>query len=555
MTVIGKDETIETGAGKRTAHQDAGTAETGKNGITVLGAMEPGFELILSEDALHFVSRLEREFGAVIESLLAARAERRVRLAGGQQLDFLPQTADIRSSSWRVPPAPADLAKRIVEITGPVDRKMMINALNSGADVFMADFEDATSPTWENLMQGQANVRDAVRREISFHDVASGRSYRLGDQLATLIVRPRGLHLAERQLLVDGGPAHASLVDFGLCFFHNAKQQLANGSGPYFYLPKMESHLEARLWNDVFVSAQHALGIPRGTIRATVLIETLPAAFEMDEILWELRDHITGLNCGRWDYIFSAIKARRHDPLAIYPDRAQVTMTQPGMRAYTQLVIRTCHRRGAHAIGGMSAFIPSRDAEVNAKAFAQVRADKDREAADGHDGTWVAHPGMVGVAREAFAARVTGANQLDRLRDDVVPNAGALLEVPAGSRTEAGLRQNIGVGIRYLEAWLRGQGAVPLYNLMEDAATAEISRTQAWQWLRHGAALDDGRVVTAALVQELIHDEMSAINRELGESHATNRRFADARRIFTALVLAPELAEFLTTVAYDSLDA
>ncbi|HVT38305.1 MAG TPA: malate synthase A [Gemmatimonadaceae bacterium] len=523
--------------------------------MTVLAPTRPGYGAILTKDALDFVAQLEREFGPSIESLLAAREAWRARLAAGEQLAFLPHTAAIRNSEWRVPPAPADLSRRFVEITGPVDRKMMINALNSGADVFMADFEDATSPTWDAVMQGQVNVRDAVRREIAYDDPVSRKAYRLAPQIATLIVRPRGLHLVERHLLADGRPTHACLVDFGLCVFHNARQQVVNGSGPYFYLPKLESHLEARLWNDVFIAAQKTLGLPPGTIRATVLIETLPAAFEMDEILWELRDHITGLNCGRWDYIFSSIKVRRHDPLAIYPDRAQVTMTQPNMRAYTQLAIRTCHRRGAHAMGGMSAFIPSRDADANEKAFAQVRADKDREATDGHDGTWVAHPGMVAVAREAFAARVTGPNQLDRLRNDIVPDAAALLELPTGSRTEAGLRQNIGVGIRYLEAWLRGQGAVPLHNLMEDAATAEISRTQAWQWVRHAAPLDDGRVVTAALVRDLIADEMEAIARELGEGHVTNRRFDDACRIFTTLVLAPELAEFLTTAAYDALDA
>jgi malate synthase len=522
--------------------------------MTVLGPRRPGYGFILTTDALDFVAGLEREFGPSIDSLLEARAARRARLAAGEQLDFLTQTAAVRNSEWRVAPAPADLVRRFVEITGPVDRKMMINALNSGADVFMADFEDATSPTWDNVVQGQVNVRDAVRREIAFDDPVSGKAYRLGAQLATLIIRPRGLHLGERHLLVDGRPAHASLIDFGLCVFHNARRQIANGSGPYFYLPKLESHLEARLWNDVFLAAQSALGLPRGTIRATVLIETLPAAFEMDEILWELREHITGLNCGRWDYIFSSIKVRRHDGLAIYPDRAQVTMTQPNMRAYTQLTVRTCHRRGAHAMGGMSAFIPSRDADANARAFAQVRADKDREAADGHDGTWVAHPGMVAVAREAFAARVTGPNQLDRLREDVVPDAAALLELPAGSRTEAGLRQNIDVGIRYVEAWLRGQGAVPLHNLMEDAATAEISRTQVWQWVTHGATLDDGRAVTADLVRALIASEMDAITSELGEARMTQGRFDDARRIFTALVLAPELAEFLTTVAYAVLD-
>ena len=530
------------------------TALLPRDRVQLLGPERPEYADILTSDALGFVAQLERDFGASIDVLLAARGLKRARLAAGDTLDFLPHTASIRDGDWRVPAAPADLARRTVEITGPVDRKMIINALNSGADVFMADFEDATAPTWPNVIEGQRNLRDAVRRTITFDDPASGKSYRLGDTLATLVIRPRGLHLPERHLLVDGRPAHASLVDFGLCVFHNAHRLVANGSGPYFYLPKLESHLEARLWNDVFVAAQDALGMPRGTIRATVLIETLPAAFEMDEILWELREHVTGLNCGRWDYIFSSIKVRQHDPRAIYPDRVQVGMTQPAMRAYTQLAIRTCHRRGAHAMGGMSAFIPSKDAETNARAFAQVRADKEREVGDGHDGTWVAHPALVPVAREAFAARMTGPNQLDRMRDDVHPDASALLELPAGTRSEAGLRMNIGVGIRYLEAWLRGQGAVPLNNLMEDAATAEISRTQVWQWVRHAATLDDGRVVTEALVRELIEGEMRLIAADVGVDRMSATRFAEARRIFTTLVLAPELAEFLTLVAYETLE-
>ena len=530
------------------------TATSPRDRVRILGPASPSFDEILTSEALAFLAQLERDFGVSIDALLAARGLRRARLAAGDRLGFLAHTAEIRDSVWHVPPAPTDLVRRTVEITGPVDRKMIINALNSGADVFMADFEDATSPTWGNLMEGQRNVRDAVRRTITFDDPASGKAYRLGERLATLVIRPRGLHLSERHLLLDGRPMHGSLVDFGLCAFHNARHLLANGSGPYFYLPKLESHLEARLWNEVFLAAEQALGLPRGTIRVTVLIETLPAAFEMDEILWELREHITGLNCGRWDYIFSSIKVRKHDQRALYPDRAQVTMTQPSMRAYTQLAIRTCHRRGAHAMGGMSAFIPSKDAEANATAFAQVRADKDREAADGHDGTWVAHPALVPVAREAFAVRMTGANQLDRLRDDVIPDAGALLEVPVGTRTESGLRQNIGIGIRYLEAWLRGQGAVPLFNLMEDAATAEISRTQVWQWVRWGASLDDGRVVTAALVQEIMESEMTSIARDAGDARFAASRFADARGIFASLVLAPELVEFLTTVAYAGLE-
>ena len=531
------------------------TTNSARDRLTIVGPHIPELDQLLTDEAMAFVAGLERDFGPGIDALLAARGERRARLAAGEVLGFLDQTAAIRESAWRVPPAPHDLTRRTVEITGPVDRKMIINALNSGAHVFMADFEDATSPTWHNVMDGQRNVRDAVRRTITFDDAVSGKSYRLGETLATLVIRPRGLHLVERHLLMDARPSHASLVDFGLFVFHNAHALIANGSGPYLYLPKLESHLEARLWNEVFVAAERQLGLPLGTNRVTVLIETLPAAFEMDEILWELREHITGLNCGRWDYIFSSIKVRRHDRTAIYPDRAQVTMTQPAMRAYTQLAIRTCHRRGAHALGGMSAFIPSKDAEANQKAFAQVRADKEREAADGHDGTWVAHPALVPVAREAFAAHMTGANQLDRLREDVIPNAAALLALPVGSRTEAGLRLNIGVGIRYLEAWLRGQGAVPLNNLMEDAATAEISRTQVWQWVTWEATLDDGRVVTAALVQSLIDAEMRTIAVEVGADRMPATRFVEACRLFTSLALASELDEFLTTIAYASLDA
>ena len=533
----------------------AATAIPPRDRLSIVGSRTPEQAVILTDEALAFVAGLEREFGPGIDALLAARAVRRAGLAAGETLRFLEETASIRSSAWRVPPAPHDLTRRMVEITGPVDRKMIINALNSGADVFMADFEDATSPTWHNVIEGQRNVRDAVRRTITFDDAVTGKSYRLGATLATLVIRPRGLHLAERHLLLSGQPVHAALVDFGLFVFHNARELTALGSGPYLYLPKLESHREARLWHELLAAAEQQLGLPRGTIRVTVLIETLPAAFEMDEILWELREHITGLNCGRWDYIFSSIKVRRHDRRAIYPDRAQVTMTQPAMRAYTQLAIRTCHRRGAHALGGMSAFIPSKDAQANLKAFAQVKADKEREASDGHDGTWVAHPALVPVAREAFAAHMPGANQLDRLREDVTPNAEALLELPAGTRTEAGLRLNIGVGLRYLEAWLRGQGAVPLNNLMEDAATAEISRTQVWQWVKWEATLDDGRVVTAPLVHSLIDAEMRLIADEVGADRMPATRFAAACQLFTSLALAPELDEFFTTIAYASLDA
>ncbi len=511
------------------------------------------YDELLTPAALEFVAELERRFGPEIDRLLAARRTRLARLRDGEQLGFRAETQRIREGDWHVAPAPKDLTRRIVEITGPTDRKMVINALNSGADVFMADFEDATSPTWDNLVQGQINVRDAVRREITFDDPASGKSYRLGEKRATLIIRPRGLHLKESHVLVNAKPLHASLFDFGLAFFHNAAELIARGSGPYYYLPKLESHREAALWNDVFVAAQSALGIARGTIRATVLIETLPAAFEMEEILFALREHAAGLNCGRWDYIFSHIKTRRHDPNAIFPDRAQVGMTQPFMRAYTQLAIKTCHKRGAFAMGGMSAYIPTRDPETNEKAFAQVRADKDREAGDGHDGTWVAHPGLVNVAREAFASRLApgASNQLGVMRDDVEASAADMLQAPNGARTEAGLRHNARVGIQYIEAWLRGVGAVPLYNLMEDAATAEISRSQMWQWLRWGVALEDGRRVTPELVDQTIADEMRVIAQEVGEERMESGRFDEARELFAGLVFAQEIPEFLTTIAYD----
>jgi malate synthase len=532
----------------------AGAAgHTDQDAVRILGPMRLRYDELLTPAALEFVADLERRFGPEIDRLLAARRTRLARLRDGEQLGFRAETQRIREGDWHVAPAPKDLKRRIVEITGPTDRKMVINALNSGADVFMADFEDATSPTWDNLVQGQINVRDAVRREITFDDPASGKSYRLGEKLATLIIRPRGLHLKESHVLVNAKPLHASLFDFGLAFFHNATELIARRSGPYYYLPKLESHREAALWNDVFVAAQSALGIARGTIRATVLIETLPAAFEMEEILFALREHAAGLNCGRWDYIFSHIKTRRHDPNAIFPDRAQVGMTQPFMRAYTQLAIKTCHKRGAFAMGGMSAYIPTRDPETNENAFAQVRADKDREAGDGHDGTWVAHPGLVHVAREAFASRLAAgaSNQLGVLRDDVEASAAGMLQVPTGARTEAGLRHNARVGIQYIEAWLRGVGAVPLYNLMEDAATAEISRSQMWQWLRWNVELEDGRRVTPELVEQTIADEMRVIAKEVGEARMESGRFDEARELFAGLVFAQEIPEFLTTIAYD----
>jgi malate synthase len=519
--------------------------------VRIVGRMTPEFAQILTEPALDFVASLHREFSLRRKQLLERRAERQQAIDAGHFPDFLPETAHIRESEWRVAPTPPDLEDRRVEITGPVDRKMMINALNSGARVFMADFEDALSPTWENVVQGQINLRDAVRRTISFES-PDGRVYRLADKTATLVVRPRGWHLVERHVLVDGEPISASLFDFGLYFFHNAHELLARNTGPYFYLPKLESHLEARLWNDVFNFAQDRLGIPRGTIRATVLIETIVAAFEMDEILWELRDHAAGLNAGRWDYIFSVIKKFRRHREFLLPDRAQVTMTVPFMRAYTELLVRTCHRREAHAIGGMAAFIPSRrDPQVNEIALAKVREDKEREAKDGFDGTWVAHPDLVPVALEVFD-RVLGEqpHQKHRLREDVQVTARDLLDVrvPGGRITEGGLRNNVSVALQYLDSWLRGQGAAAIFNLMEDTATAEISRAQLWQWRFHRAELDDGRPVTAELYVQIRDEELTKLG---GEGAG---RLREAREILDRLVLDDEFTEFLTYLAYEYID-
>lgn len=512
---------------------------------------------ILTDGARGFVAELERRFGGAIRELLLRRAERRRRIARGEErLDFLSETAAVRERDWSVAPAPHDLVHRAVEITGPTDRKMMINALNSGADVFMADLEDSSAPTWVNMLVAQQNLRDAVRRTIEWRDWASGKEYRLNERTAVLIVRPRGLHLVERHLLVDGKAIAASLCDAGLFLHHNAKALLERGSGPYLYLPKLESHREARLWNDILAHAEEALGLPRGCVRVTVLIETLPAAFEMDEILWELRDRIVGLNCGRWDYIFSFIKYRSADPRAVLPDRSQVTMEQPCMRAYTQLAVKTCHRRGAHAIGGMAAQIPIKnDPTANERALAKVRADKLREVNDGHDGTWVAHPALVPVAREIFAAHMSGANQLDRLRQDVNPSAADLLEVPVGTRTEEGLRHNVRVGIQYIEAWLRGLGCVPLYHLMEDAATAEISRAQVWQWIHHRTRLDDtGEEVSPSLLGRIVDEEMVRIQGEIGDEQMQGGRFAEARSLFMKLATDETITDFLTTAAYSALD-
>ena len=529
--------------------------KTDQGALVIDAPIRPRFEQVLTSEALGFLEELTRRFAPSIREALDRRAERIARLAKGESLDFLPETASIRAQDWKVAPLPHDLMHRTVEITGPTDRKMVINALNSGADVFMADFEDATSPTWENLIEGQLNLRDAVRRKLSFDDPATGKQYRLNEKTAVLVVRPRGLHLPDRHVTLDGIPIPGSLLDFGLYFFHNAHELIARGTGPYFYLPKLESHREARIWNDVFLFAEEALRLEPGTIKATVLIETLPAAFEMDEILYELREHSAGLNCGRWDYIFSFIKTRQTDPAAVLPDRSQVTMEQPNMRAYTQLAVRTCHRRGVHAMGGMAAQIPIKNDEAkNKAALEKVRADKLREVKDGHDGTWVAHPGLVPVAREIFEAQMKGPNQLDRLREDVKVTAKDLLQVPQGTRTEEGLRLNVRVGIQYIEAWLRGLGCVPLYSLMEDAATAEISRAQVWQWLHHGATLADGRRVTPELIGAVIDDEMKRIESEIGTERFRAGQFPEARELFQRISTAPALETFLTLPAYEVLD-
>ena len=525
-------------------------------GVVVRGAMQPGYETVITPGALAFIAWLERKFGAERRRLLARRAGIQRRLDGGWKPDFLPETKAVRDGDWRVAPIPRDIADRRTEITGPTDRKMVINALNCGVSVYMADFEDANTPSWENMVEGQANLFDAVRRTIVFDDPETGRHYALNDKTAVLFVRPRGWHLPEKHVLVDGAPMSGALFDFGLFFFHNASELVARGTGPYFYLPKIENHLEARLWNDVFLDAQAALGLPRGTVRATVLIETIMAAFEMDEILWELHDHSAGLNCGRWDYIYSFIKKFAEDPACVMPDRAQVGMTAQFLRSYSLLLIKTCHRREIHAMGGMAAQIPIRDDPIaNEAAMEKVRVDKRREAGDGHDGTWVAHPGLVGLAKEIFDCEMPQPNQIARKRQDVHVTAADLLAVPKGTITEAGLRQNLNVGIGYIEAWLRGTGCVPLYNLMEDAATAEISRAQLWQWIRHAARLDDGRTVDTALCCTLLDEELAKL-REAADNDAYRQgRHEDAARLFRELIEAPAFPEFLTLPAYDMITA
>ena len=584
--------------------------------VHVRGTLRPGYESILTREALAFVADLARLVRDRVDALLQARVEAQNRYDRGQLPDFDPATAAIREGDWVVDPLPADLLDRRVEITGPVDRKMVINALNSGANVYMADFEDSTAPTWDNVIQGQINLRDAVRRTITFQ--AKGKHYALNDQTATLFVRPRGWHLTEAHLLVDGRPIPGGLLDFGLYFFHNARELLARGTGPYFYLPKLQHAREAAVWNDVFLRAQALLGISPGTIKATVLLETLPAAFQMHEILHALRQHSAGLNCGRWDYIFSFIKTHRAHADKVLPDRGQIGMTAPCMAAYTSLVIQTCHRRGVHAMGGMAAQIPIKadpeanqaaldkvradprhvmpdrshitmdkgflrayvelliqtchrrgvhamggmaaqipirtDPEANEKALEKVRQDKLREVKAGHDGTWVAHPGLVPVAKEIFDAHMEGPNQIDRKREDVHITADDLLRVPEGTITEDGLRINIDVGIQYVAAWLGGLGCVPIYNLMEDAATAEISRIQVWQWLKHGAKLDDGRTVTADLVRKTIPEELAKIKKHVGDDRYASGHFEEASELFQEMMTGANFPEFLTLVAYEHID-
>lgn len=522
------------------------------NGIEVFADVAPYTE-ILTPQALDFVAEIARTFGSRRDELLQRRVARQAELDAGQLPDFLPETKHIRDSEWTVAPTPADLQDRRVEITGPVDRKMVINALNSGAKVFMADFEDSSSPTWELMAGGQINMRDAVRKTISFS--TPEKNYELNQDIATLLVRPRGWHLDEKHIKVDGKVIAGCFMDFGLYFFHNVKELLSRNTGPYFYLPKMESHLEARLWNDIFNFAQDKLGVPRGTIKVTVLIETILASFEMDEILFELKDHIVGLNCGRWDYIFSFIKKFQRNPEWVMPDRSEVTMASHFLSAYSQLVIKTCHRRNAHAMGGMAAQIPIKNnPEVNEAALSKVRVDKEREAKNGHDGTWVAHPALVPIAMEIFDKYMPTPHQKNVKRDDVNVCAADLLQVPTGSISETGLRNNTNVALQYLAAWLSGNGCVPLHNLMEDAATAEIARAQLWQWIRYPKGqLADGRKVTAEMFRGILQQELDAIRTQLSDQQYQDGRFALAAELLDKITTSEAFAEFLTLVAYEHL--
>ena len=524
-------------------------------GVEIVGEMTSAFKEILTPEALTFVAKLERTFRGRREECLRRRQEQQISLNRGAALGFLRETRHVREDDWSCAPIPPDIADRRVEITGPTDRKMVINALNSGAKVFMADFEDANSPTWTNMVQGQINLRDAIRHSIHFTS-PEGKEYKLKEHVAVIMPRPRGWHLLEKHVLVDGAAISGGLFDFGLYFFHNATELIARGSGPYFYLPKMESHVEARIWNDAFKLAQEELGVTHGTIRATVLIETIPAAFEMDEILYELRDHSSGLNCGRWDYIFSCIKKFRNKPDFLLADRAYITMTTHFMRSYSLLCIKTCHRRNTFAMGGMAAQIPVKnDPEANEEAFAKVRADKEREATDGHDGTWVAHPGMVQLALDVFNRLMPQPNQIGKKREDVKVTAEDLLAFgPSDPITEQGLRTNISVGVQYLEAWLRGSGAVPIFNLMEDAATAEISRAQVWQWIRHArGVLSDGRKITKELFRNLLEEELHKIKATAGAARYANSKFEVARQLFDRIMTEEGFSEFLTLPGYELL--
>ena len=521
-----------------------------RSGVTIDASIPRECEEIVSPEALALVAELHRRFDGRRRQLLEARVERQKAIDGGKLPDFLPETAEIRRSNYTVAPIPADLADRRVEITGPVDRKMVINALNSGANMFMADFEDSNAPTWSNNILGQVNMRDAVRGTIDYAS-PEGKQYKLNPKHAVLLVRPRGWHLMEKHVTIGGEIVSGSLFDFGLYFFHNAKALAAKGSGPYFYLPKMQSHLEARLWNDVFVYAQQHCGVPNGTVRATVLIETILGAFEMDEILYELRDHSAGLNCGRWDYIFSFIKVLRNHPAFVLPDRSTVTMDKHFLKSYVDLLIQTCHKRGIHAMGGMAAQIPIKnDPAANDAALEKVRQDKLREVKAGHDGTWVAHPGLVGIAKEIFDAHMPTPNQIHVKREEVSVQASDLLKVPEGAITEQGLKMNVDIGIQYLESWLRGNGCVPIYNLMEDAATAEISRTQVWQWLHNGCQLSDGRKITGDMIRDVIKEQLDKIRGQVGEARYDAGKYPQAAALFEQMMVSPECKDFLTTEAY-----
>jgi malate synthase len=525
------------------------------DGVEITGPIPATYGEILTPQAIAFFAKLARKFEARRQELMAQRALRQAEFDAGKPPDFLAETKTVRDGDWTIGPVPADLQDRRVEITGPTDRKMVINALNCGANVFMADFEDSNAPTWSNMIEGQINMRDAIRRTVTYQS-PEGKSYKLNEKIATLLVRPRGWHLMENHVLIDGEPVSGAIFDFAMYFFHNAREALARNTGPYFYLPKMESHLEARLWNDIFIMAQQELGVPQGTIKGTVLIETVLAAFEMDEILYELREHCVGLNIGRWDYIFSCIKKFRSNKDFCLADRSQVLMTAPFMRAYALLLIQTCHKRKAFAMGGMAAQIPIKnDPAANDAAMAKVRADKEREATDGCDGTWVAHPGLVGIAREIFDKHMPAANQVSRLRPDVKVSAKDLLNFqPEAPITEAGLRNNISVGIQYIGAWLAGNGCVPVYNLMEDAATAEISRSQIWQWMRSPkGVLDDGRKVTRDMFRKMLPEELARVRRELGEDAWKAGRYEEAARLFDEITTSDNYVEFLTLPGYEQL--